>query len=54
MRRVFQQNLYASLTLWLLLMKREDFHRWFNWEFWKAFKTRTFPIKIPPDAKCET
>ena len=28
-------------------MKREDFHRWFNWEFWKAFKTRTFPIKIP-------
>ena len=35
------------MTLWLLLMKREDFHRWFNWEFWKAFKTRTFPIKIP-------
>jgi hypothetical protein len=28
-------------------MKREAFHRWFNKAFWKAFKNRTFPIKIP-------
>ncbi len=28
-------------------MKREDFHRWFNRNYWKAFKNRTFPIKIP-------
>ncbi len=28
-------------------MKREDFHRWFNRDFWKAFKSRAFPIKIP-------
>ena len=28
-------------------MKRENFQRWFNRAFWKAFKNRTFPIKIP-------
>ena len=32
-------------------MKREDFHRWFNRDFWKAFKSRTFPIKIPQTQK---
>jgi hypothetical protein len=28
-------------------MKQENFQRWFNRAFWKAFKNRTFPIKIP-------
>ena len=28
-------------------MKWEDFNRWFNRDFWKAFSNRTFPIKIP-------
>lgn len=28
-------------------MKRDDFQRWFNRDFWKAFKNRAFPIKIP-------
>ncbi len=28
-------------------MKREDFQHWFNRDFWKAFKNRAFPIKIP-------
>jgi hypothetical protein len=32
-------------------MKREDFQRWFNKAFWKAFKNRTFPIKIPKTEK---
>src|SRR6266511_5711364 len=36
------QWLYSSYS-----MKREDFHRWFNRDFWKAFKSRAFPIKIP-------
>ena len=29
------------------MIKREDFQRWFNRDFWKAFKNRAFPIKIP-------
>ena len=28
-------------------MKWEDFNRWFNRSFWKAFKNKTFPIEIP-------
>jgi hypothetical protein len=28
-------------------MNTEDFFRWFNSDFWGAFKARTFPIKIP-------
>jgi len=28
-------------------MKWEDFNRWFNRDFWRAFKKRTFPIKVP-------
>jgi hypothetical protein len=28
-------------------MKWEDFNRWFNRDFWRAFKNRTFPIRIP-------
>jgi hypothetical protein len=28
-------------------MKWEDFNRWFNRDFWRAFKNRTFPINIP-------
>ena len=28
-------------------MKWEEFSRWFNRDFWRAFKNRTFPIKIP-------
>jgi hypothetical protein len=28
-------------------MKKEEFLRWFNRDFWRAFKDRTFPIKIP-------
>lgn len=32
-------------------MKPEDFCRWFNRDFWKAFKDRAFPIKIPQTQK---
>lgn len=32
-------------------MNRKDFQRWFNKNFWKAFKNRTFPIKIPQTQK---
>lgn len=32
-------------------MNRKDFQRWFNKNFWKAFKSRTFPIKIPQTQK---
>ena len=28
-------------------MNWEDFNRWFNRDFWRAFKNRTFPIHIP-------
>lgn len=37
-------------------MKWEDFNRWFNRDFWRAFKNRTFPIHIPqtPDEKLAT
>ena len=28
-------------------MKWEDFNRWFNRGFWKAFKNRTVPIQVP-------
>jgi len=28
-------------------MKWEDFNRWFNSDFWRAFKKRTFPIAVP-------
>ena len=28
-------------------MKWEEFSRWFNRDFWRAFKNRTFPIEIP-------
>ena len=28
-------------------MKWEEFSRWFNHDFWRAFKNRTFLIKIP-------
>lgn len=35
-------------------MKWEDFKRWFNHSFWKAFKNRTFPIEIPQTAAEET
>lgn len=28
-------------------MKPEDFYRWFNRDFWKVFKGRAFPIKVP-------
>lgn len=31
-------------------MKWEDFNRWFNRDFWRAFKDRTFPIHIPKTA----
>jgi len=31
-------------------MKWEDFSRWFNRDFWRAFKNRTFPIRIPDTA----
>lgn len=27
--------------------RREDFHKWFNRDFWRAFVNRTFPIEIP-------
>ncbi|MBI4849539.1 MAG: RNA-directed DNA polymerase [Nitrospirae bacterium] len=29
------------------MINRENFQRWFNRDFWKAFKNRAFPIKIP-------
>ena len=32
-------------------MKWEDFNRWFNKSFWRAFKNRTFPIDLPTSAK---
>ncbi len=32
-------------------MKWEDFNRWFNRSFWRAFKNRTFPIDLPKTAK---
>ncbi|HEX3857414.1 MAG TPA: hypothetical protein VHY30_08970 [Verrucomicrobiae bacterium] len=28
-------------------MKWEDFQKWFNNDFWRAFKNRTFPIVVP-------
>ena len=28
-------------------MKWEEFSRWFNHDFWRAFKNHTFPIEIP-------
>lgn len=28
-------------------MKWEQFNRWFNRDFWRAFKKRTFPISVP-------
>ncbi len=28
-------------------MNWEDFNRWFNRDFWRAFKNRTFPIDVP-------
>ena len=31
-------------------MRWEDFNRWFNRDFWRAFKNRTFPIHIPQTA----
>ncbi len=31
-------------------MNWEDFSRWFNRDFWRAFKNRTFPIRIPQTA----
>ena len=32
-------------------MKREDFHRWFNRQFWRGFKNRNLPISIPQTQK---
>lgn len=32
-------------------MKWEDFNRWFNQSFWRAFKNRAFPIDLPSSAK---
>ncbi len=32
-------------------MKWEDFNRWFNRSFWKAFKNRVLPIDLPKTAK---
>lgn len=29
----------------------EDFNRWFNRSFWRAFKNRTFPIDVPKTVK---
>lgn len=31
-------------------MKWEEFSRWFNSDFWRAFKNRTFPIQTPKTA----
>jgi hypothetical protein len=28
-------------------MKLEEFSKWFNRDFWRAFKDKTFPIKVP-------
>ncbi|MGA2436279.1 MAG: hypothetical protein ABSG25_13465 [Bryobacteraceae bacterium] len=28
-------------------MKQEQFKRWFNRSFWRVFKDRSFPIRIP-------
>jgi hypothetical protein len=28
-------------------MKWDDFNKWFNRDFWRAFRNRTFPIKVP-------
>jgi hypothetical protein len=28
-------------------MKQEDFDRWFNSSFWRAFKDQAFPLTIP-------
>lgn len=33
-------------------MKWEEFSRWFNSDFWRAFKKRTFPIAVP-DTKAD-
>lgn len=33
------------------LIKQEEFKRWFNKDFWKAFKNKTIPIKIPQSQK---
>ena len=32
-------------------MKWEDFNRWFNRSFWKAFRNRTIPIQVPKTKK---
>lgn len=32
-------------------MNQKEFYRWFNSAFWKAFKNRAFPIKIPQTEK---
>lgn len=29
------------------MIKREEFHRWFNRDFWRGFSNKAFPIKIP-------
>lgn len=28
-------------------MKMDDFNKWFNHDFWRAFKNRRFPIRVP-------
>ena len=33
------------------VVKWEDFNQWFNRDFWRAFKDRTFPINIPKTKK---
>lgn len=32
-------------------MKWESFRRWFNRDFWRAFRNRTFPIELPENRK---
>jgi hypothetical protein len=32
-------------------MKLKEFSRWFNRDFWSAFRNRTFPIKVPQSRK---
>jgi Reverse transcriptase (RNA-dependent DNA polymerase) len=32
-------------------MKWQQFSRWFNRDFWRAFRNRTFPIKVPESRK---
>ncbi len=32
-------------------MKWKNFYRWFNYNFWRAFKNKAFPIKIPEGKK---